>query len=177
MPVPAAGSADVVAGDPHPLELRGSGEHALEQLAVALLQVVLLAQGSAGVLDASRERVAHRLQLAEVERPTAGGEGGDAGVDLDPRERLGGQRDQAVLQPADLAPQLGARKALVAADLRRGAALSGQKLRHAFSECSRRQADSSVVSTIHNASSTAICGTEPTWIAATAIRRVSFSTP
>ncbi len=69
MPVAAARLAEVGAGDPHPLEVARRGEHPVEQLAVARLQLGALSQCRARVLDPGGEGVADGLELAEVERP------------------------------------------------------------------------------------------------------------
>jgi hypothetical protein len=86
--VPAAGLADVGIGDAHPLVLRGGIEHAAQQLAVLSLQLLLLPEGQPGSRDPTRQRVAHALQLPQARDPRFAVWGRDAGVDLDPRERL-----------------------------------------------------------------------------------------
>jgi hypothetical protein len=131
--VPAAGLPDRVARYPQPLVIGRRGQHAVEQLAVAAVEVLALAQGRARVLDAGREGVAQRLELAQVQRLAVRREGGHPGGDLDPRESLGGERRETVLEAADLAPQLGAGAKLVAAySERRWLALSAQELLHAL---------------------------------------------
>jgi hypothetical protein len=70
--VAAARLADVGTRDPHPLVLGRSREHSLEQLAVAGLQFVLLAQGLARNGDSLGEGVANLLQLLEPGDPGHG---------------------------------------------------------------------------------------------------------
>lgn len=67
--MPTAGRANVVARDLHPLEIRGRLDHPLEQLTVASLQLVLLAQPQARLADLGSQRVAHGLQLAQSKHP------------------------------------------------------------------------------------------------------------
>ena len=74
-----------------------------------------LSQIEAGVGDPLGELVAHPLELAEPERPRLDRCGRHAGGDLEPREGLGDEPRELMLEPADLAPQLDARGELVAA--------------------------------------------------------------
>ena len=71
MPVAAARLADVVVGDPGPSCTLGLGDHPLEQLAVALLDVAAAGEPRAHVLDTRRERVAGRAR-ARPRRAPAG---------------------------------------------------------------------------------------------------------
>jgi hypothetical protein len=91
MPVAATGLAEVLARDAHPLKVLGAGEHPLEQLAIAGLELSAVLQGPARVLDPIRECVANRLQLAQVERSGLGRDGSHAGRELEAREGLGDQ--------------------------------------------------------------------------------------
>ena len=68
----AAGLAEVVAGDAQPLEVPGLGEHPIEQLAIAGLELGSPPQRCARVLDPVRQGVPNRLQLTQVERSRAG---------------------------------------------------------------------------------------------------------
>jgi len=86
--VPATGLADVGIGDAHPLVLGGGVEHASQQLAVLSLQLLLLLEGQPGSRDPIRQGVAHALQLPQAGDPRFAVWGRDAGVDLDPGERL-----------------------------------------------------------------------------------------
>lgn len=126
----AADLAEVVARDPQPLVALRGREHPLEQLAVAGLELLALAQSGASVLDPARQRVADGLQLTEVERPWLAGEGRHAGVDADAREGLGGEAREDTLEVSDLAPQLGAGGELVAAYQQSAVAVSIQQMRH-----------------------------------------------
>jgi hypothetical protein len=133
--VAAAGQAEVVAGDPQPLVLVRRGQHPLQQLLVAGLELALLSQGEAGVLDLHRERVADDLQLAEVERPRLTREGGHARANPQTREGLGGERPQLSFEAADLAPQLDPGEALLASCPQRTSPISFEQLGHTRPEC------------------------------------------
>lgn len=101
----AAGLADVLVGDPHPAEALRLGDHALEQLAVSLLDVDAGGQLGLGVAQAQRERVAHPLQLGDPEDPGAPGR---CDPELDPLTRIGGREKlpEPQLEPGDLAAQV-----------------------------------------------------------------------
>jgi len=114
--VAAARLADVGTGDPHPPVLGRRCQHPLKQLAIALLQLVALAQGDPGLGDSSRQGVADALQLAETGDPRQAGRSRDPGVDIEPREGLGGKAGQLALEAPDLTPQLDPSEPLVAAD-------------------------------------------------------------
>jgi hypothetical protein len=129
MPVAATGLADVSARDAQPLVLGGSVEHALEQLAVAGLELGVPAQLQPRLADTGRQRVANGLQGAEVERPRLARQGGDPG--LDPQGKgLGRERSELRLEPPDLAPQLRPGEPLVAIHAQRGKHLSFEQIRH-----------------------------------------------
>ena len=76
------------------------------------------------------EVVAHTLQLAEAEHPRLGGGGEDLAADLDSPECLAEETRQLTLEPADLAPQLGAREALVAPGAKPSESVSFEQSRH-----------------------------------------------
>jgi hypothetical protein len=173
--VAAARLADVGPRDPQPLEVPRPLQHPLQQLAVAGLELLPLAQGGASRADARGEGVANQLQATELERAVAIARGRHPRVDLESREGLGDERRELALEAADLPPQLGAGEPLVAADADLGPGVSVEQMRHNPIP-SVDHAASSVAATIHSASSTAIWGTPWTWIAATAIRRVSLPT-
>lgn len=116
MPVAATRLADVGTGDPHPLVLGRRRQHLPQQLMVALLQLVLLTQRDAGLRDSLGKGVSDALQPAEVGDPRRPRQGRHAGVDLESWESLGGEVRQLPLEAPDLAPQLGPRQPLVAAD-------------------------------------------------------------
>lgn len=69
MPGAAAGLSDVMASDPHPLELGWIGEHCLQQLTVTGLELGALIEPQPRLSDPSREFIAHPLQLAQIEYP------------------------------------------------------------------------------------------------------------
>lgn len=123
MPVAATGFTDVSAGDAQPLVLGRGVEHPFEQLAVAGLHFGALLQLVPGGADASRERIADCLEVAEAKGPGLARYGGHAGVDLNPGEGVGHKRAELRLKAADLPPQVRPRKPLVAVDAKRGASL------------------------------------------------------
>ena len=112
MPVAAAGLADIGAADPHPAVVLRGGEHLAQKFAVGLLDEGALGEGAARVGDAGGERVAHLLQLAEIEDTRLTGRR-DPVRDAHPPEPLGDERAQLTLQPPHLTPQLAASLALV----------------------------------------------------------------
>ena len=142
MPVTAPGLANVGARDPHPLVLGRRRQHVLEQLAVAGLQLVLLAQGVASGGDPIRQGVANLLELLEPGDTGHGKAGGDPGVELKARKGLSTEASQLVLEAADLAAQLSAREALVASHSKRGKCVSIEQIRHKTQvECKSRRRD------------------------------------
>ena len=130
MPVPAAGLADVSARDPQPFVLGGRRQHAAQHLAVAGLQFALSFESDAGRRDPLGKRVAHPLELLEAGDTRLGKVAGDRGVDGDARKSLGGEPGELMLEAGDLAPQLGAREALVASHSKRRERLSIEQIRH-----------------------------------------------
>jgi hypothetical protein len=174
MPVAAAIEAEVLAGDPDPLEVLRCGEHLLNQLAVLVLDLPPLHQSPPCLGDPLGEAIAYRLQLTQVEYPWGGSDGIDAVGNLRVAESLSEDLAQLRFQAADLAPQLRARLALVDPGAEPGELLTFQQSGH-LQKCSH--AASRVAAAIHNASSTAIWGTPLTWTEATARRRVPCSTP
>lgn len=119
MPVTATRLAHVGAGDPHPLVLRRGGEHLLEQLAVAGLQLGSLPQPQLGLADSRRQGVADSLQVAKTEGPRLAGDSGDASVKLSAWEGVRDQRAELCFEAADLAAQLRPGEPLVAAYAKR----------------------------------------------------------
>jgi hypothetical protein len=109
--------------------LGGGLDHAPQQLAVADLELALLPERDARAGNAVREGVSHALELFEAGKPRTRRHSGDAGIDFDPRERLGREPRELALEAADLAAQLGASEALVAADSKRNR-LSFEQFRH-----------------------------------------------
>ena len=74
----AAWEAEVLARDLDPPVIPGRGEHPLDQLPVPVLDPLALHQGLPRFGDPVGKPVADHLQLAKVEHPRLGGEGGDA---------------------------------------------------------------------------------------------------
>jgi hypothetical protein len=103
--VAAAGLTDVGTADPHPAVVLRGGKHLAQKFAVGLLDEGALGEGAARLGDAGGERVAHLLQLAEVEDARLAG-GRDPVRDAHPPEPLGDERAQLTLQPPHLPPQL-----------------------------------------------------------------------
>jgi hypothetical protein len=99
--------------------LGGRVEHPPKQLAIARLELAALAQRSAGRGNPLRQRIAHPLELFQVGDPRLARPAGNLGIDLESRKRLCAQSRELVLEAADLAPQLGARKPLVASNPKR----------------------------------------------------------
>ena len=130
MPTPAAGLADVVARDPHPLVLVRFGEHLPQQLAVAGLDLGPLAQHQAGLGDASCESVAHPLQATQVERPRRRDGGLHVTGERHPTEGLAEESGELTLEPADLASQLSPREALVRPGAKVNEGVSFEQIQH-----------------------------------------------
>jgi hypothetical protein len=128
--VPASRLADVGARDPHPLVLGRRRQHPLQQLAVAGLQFVLLAQGLARNGDPLGEGIAHLLQLLEPGDPGHGEAGWDLGIEGEARKCLGAKTGQLMLEATDLTTQLSAREALVASHSKRRECVSIEQIRH-----------------------------------------------
>jgi hypothetical protein len=127
--VAASGLADVLTGYLQPLEPGGVGKHSLQELAVLGLAPRSLLQCLARIRDPSRQRVAHGLQLTEVEHPRLTGPGRDRCVENRAWERIGDEAGELALEAADLSPQLSPRQALVAGDEKVGG-VSLQEVRH-----------------------------------------------
>lgn len=127
----AAGLAQVFARDPHPLEPRRVGEHLPQELAVARLDLLALLELAPSGADSRRQGIAHALELAEAERAgRASARGGHRGLDPQARKRLRRELAELTLEAADLAPQLLAGEALVAADAERGGVVSLEQIGH-----------------------------------------------
>lgn len=142
MPVPTAGLADVSARDPHPLVLRRSRQHVLEQLAIAGLQLILPAQGVTSGGNPIRQGIANLLELLEPGDAGYGKAGGDPGVERQTRKSLSAETGQLVLETADLTAQLSTREALVASHSKRRKCVSIEQIRHKTQfECKSRRRD------------------------------------
>jgi hypothetical protein len=111
--------------------LGGSGQHLLQQLTVAGLELGSILQPAARDSDPCRERVADRLEVAETQGPRLLREGADARIDLDTGEGVGEERAELSLETADLTPQLNPGESLVAVYAkRRSASVSVEQIRH-----------------------------------------------
>lgn len=75
-------------------------------------------------MDARGESIAHLLQLSEAERARLAGHRADASVEPQAGKSLDDESAQLAFEAADLAPQLGAGKALVDLYTRGGKAIS-----------------------------------------------------
>jgi hypothetical protein len=128
--VTATGLTDVCPRYAQPFEPGRVGKHLPEQLAVAGLEPLSLPERPARIRDPRRERVPHRLQLAQTENPRLTRPSGDRGVQSHPRKRLGEQPGEPALEAADLASQLGSGEALVATDDKLGPSVSLQQIGH-----------------------------------------------
>jgi len=103
--VAAARLADVGAADPQPAVRGGVGEHRTEEIAVGRLDGVALGQRAARLGEATGERIADLLELAQVEHPRRP-RGDDPMWHVDPTEPRGDQSRELQLQLPDLPPQL-----------------------------------------------------------------------
>lgn len=130
MPVAAARLADVVAGDLHPLEVGGRGDHFAQQLTVGGLHTSLLGQGEVGLGHPLGEIVAQALERAQVEDPRVTCRLRDRAVELHATERLGEETCQLPLQVAYLASQLVTSGQLVDFDVNVQQAVSFEQIRH-----------------------------------------------
>jgi hypothetical protein len=151
--VAAALEAEVLPGDPNPLEVLRSGKHSFDQLAVLVLDLAALHQSPPCLGNPLGEAIAYRLQLTEVENPWRRGEGTDAVGNFRMAKSLSEQLAQLSFEAADLAPQLQARLALIDPDAEPDELIAFQQSGH-LQKCSH--AASRVEAAIHNASSTAI---------------------
>ncbi len=113
----AAGETEVLAADADPLEVLGSGEHPLHELAVRVLDPLPLHQGLSGLGCAIGKLVPNRLELAEIEHPRRRGGCLDPVRDLGMAESLADEAGELGLKPADLPAQLQSRLALVDRDI------------------------------------------------------------
>jgi hypothetical protein len=98
--------------DALPLVGRRIGEHLLDQLAVALLDVADVVEAGPDVLDPRRQPVAHALELVHGEDPRSS-EPRDGEVDAAPREGRAEETGQCELQGGDLPAKVRARGPLV----------------------------------------------------------------
>ncbi len=108
----------------------GRSKHAAQELAVTGLQLIPLPERHPRCGDPLGERVPHLLQFLQAGHPRLAEMAGDGGVDGEARERLNGEAGELVLEAGDLAPQLGAREALVASHSKRRDRVSIEQIRH-----------------------------------------------
>ena len=130
VPAAAAGLADVVAADLHPLVLGRRRQHFVQKLAVAGLDDRPLTQIEARLGYAVGELVTDPLEAAEVEDPRLRGDRPQPVLDLDPAECLADQTAELALEGADLTAQLGPSKALVDRDAGRRLVFSCDQIQH-----------------------------------------------
>ncbi len=130
MPGATAWLADVGAGDLHPLEIGGSGQHSPQQLTVVGLDPGPPRQADPRLGDPVGELVAQPLQLPEVENSRLPGGRRDPVIELDPAEGLGEEGRELALEPAHLAAQLVPSQALVNPDFEGIEAVSLEQIRH-----------------------------------------------
>jgi hypothetical protein len=130
VPVAAARLADVGARDSQPLVLGRCCQHFLEQIAVAGLQLVLLAKRYAGLANPRRQSIANALELIEARHPRLAKSRRNARIERQPGKGLRAEARELVLEPADLAAQLNAREALVASHSKRCKHVSIEQIWH-----------------------------------------------
>ncbi len=108
-----------------------SGQHLLQQLTVAGLELGPILQLAARDADLGRERVADLLEVAETKRPRLARDSPDRGVDLNAGKGVGEERAELSLETADLTAQLSSGESLVAIYAkRRSASVSVEQIRH-----------------------------------------------
>jgi hypothetical protein len=107
-----------------------SGQHLLQQLAIAGLELGPVPQLALRGADPGRERVADGLEIAKAERPRLPRKGADAGIDLNAGEGVGEKRAELCLETADLTPQLNSGEPLVAVYAKRSEFVSVEQIRH-----------------------------------------------
>ena len=105
--MPAPRLADVLVRDLDPGKAVGLCDHALEQLAIALLYVAAVGQPPPHLLNPGRERVAGALELGDAEDPRPSGRGHGVG-DAAPRKCRSEELGQLALEPRDLLSQVAA---------------------------------------------------------------------
>jgi hypothetical protein len=111
----AAREAEVVTTDPQPGVGGRVGQHLVEELTVGLLEGIALEERAARLGEATGERVADLLELAQVEHPRRS-RGGDPVRHDDAPETLGDQPGELTLELGDLPAQLGAGQTLIDRD-------------------------------------------------------------
>ena len=111
MPVAAASLADVFRGQPHPPIAAGLGDHRLEQAAIGLFRVAAPAELGLSLSQPRGERVAHSLEIRDVEHPRPAD---CSHRPFDPMSGIGRREQlaQPPLKQPDLGPEIVARSAL-----------------------------------------------------------------
>jgi len=107
-----------------------SGQHLLQQLAVASLQFSPILQLTPRNPDTGRERVPDCLEVAETKRSRLPRKGPNAGVNLDAGKGVGEECAELRLETADLTPQLDSGEPLVAVYSKLSASVSVEQIRH-----------------------------------------------
>jgi len=107
-----------------------SGQHLLQQLAVAGLQFSPILQLTPRDPDPGRERVADGLETAEIKRTRLLRKGTDADIDLYAGKGVGEECAELCLETTDLTPQLDPGEPLVAVYTKRSASVSVEQIRH-----------------------------------------------
>lgn len=126
----AARLADVGTRDSQPLVLPRGCQHATQQLTVAGLEFIPLAERQPRGGDPLGQCVPHLLELIEARDSGLAEVGSDTGVEIQPGKGLGAKAGELMLQAADLAPHLSAREALVASNAKRRKRVSFEQIRH-----------------------------------------------
>jgi hypothetical protein len=111
--VAAAVQAEVLPGDPNPLEVLGRREHLLDELAILVLESPPLDESTPGLSHTIGEPVPDHLQLTEVEHPRGGGSCLDVVGNLRMTKTLANETGELPLEPGNLPAQLQPRVALV----------------------------------------------------------------
>jgi hypothetical protein len=126
VPVAAAFEAEVLAGDPDPLEVLRGSDHLLDQVTVLRLDPGSLGEAHSRLADPFGQAIANRLQLAEIEHPGRPDRRFDVMRHLGAAESLAEEAGQLRLEATDLAAQLEPSLALVDPDPEPGEILSQQ---------------------------------------------------
>ena len=107
-----------------------SGQHLLQQIAVAGLQFSPILQLTPRSPDPCRERVANGLEVTKAQRARLSRKSPNASIDLDTWKGIGKECAELRLETADLTPQLDSGEPLVAVYTKRSASVSVEQIRH-----------------------------------------------
>jgi hypothetical protein len=123
--VAATSLAEVLRGQPHPPIAARLGDHRLEQAAIGLLRISAPAELGLSLSQPGCERVAHSLEIRDVEHPRPADR---SHRPFDPRSGEGRREQlaQPPLKQPDLGPQIMAHTAL-GESIRRSIAKQGVK--------------------------------------------------